>query len=141
MKALTLGLLITIASAANVQAQTATTITAAVRAEFDPSPDHNNVVGGVAVLDRYDLEVIGNNGLGVLIFTQQLGKPTPNAAGKIIVPVPRVFQDTANNQVYRASVFAVGPGGASPKTQSNPFVKPGPPAAPPTLVIQDPPLP
>ena len=50
--------------------------------EFAPSPDHDRVVSGVAVVNRYELEFYLLNGL-VVLQTIDLGKPNPGTDGII----------------------------------------------------------
>ena len=86
-------------------------------AEFDPSADHNVTVSGVPVVDHYEI------GFYLIAAAQpfqinQLGKPSPDADGKIRVALgPRPAPGT----LYEARVSAVGPGGAGLSAVSNNF--------------------
>ena len=83
--------------------------------EFDPSADHNSTVGGVAVVDGYELRFYGAGGTQVL-QTIQLGKPTAEADGKIRFNFGALLGTWAvDGVVYEARVAAVGPGGFDDK--------------------------
>ena len=86
------------------------------------SPDHSAVkIDGTAVLTHYLLTATAMNALGALVWTQDLGKPTPNAQGVFTVALPAALPVTAET-LYRAIVTAVGPDGSSdPTAPSNPF--------------------
>jgi hypothetical protein len=101
--------------------------------EFDPSPDHNASVNGVAVVTEYELRFFAVGSTQPLQVID-LGKPNAGSDGKIRFsfvallgawPVPGV--------VYEARVAAVGPGGSTQSSISNQFVFPGttPPPPPP----------
>jgi hypothetical protein len=101
--------------------------------EFDPSPDHNRTVNGVAIVDGYELRfytVGGTQPLHVI----ELDKPIPEADGKIRFRfVSLLGLWPLNGVIYEARVAAVGPGGSSASAVSNPFVFPGTtPPPPPT---------
>lgn len=72
---------------------------------------------------------------GTPAFTIPLGKPTPNAQNEIVVT--NIFQGLVLNTVYRAVVEAVGPGGATASSATNPFGNETatPPGAPGTGVV------
>ena len=93
--------------------------------EFDPSTDHDRVVGGVDVVDGYELRFYALGG-ALPLHVIEMGKPTAQADGKIrfnfssllgVWPVEGV--------TYEARVAAVGPGGAALSAISNQFVFPG----------------
>lgn len=65
------------------------------------------------------------NGNGAIALTVGLGKPTPNAAGLISVPVVQLATLTPN-VLYTATVKAIGPDGAGVSAASNPFGKSAP---------------
>src|SRR5688572_30836554 len=71
------------ASVTTASAQTAGVVDPSI-AEFTPSPDHNTVVGGVAVLVRYELQFFLIGGAQP-VQVVNLGKPAPQPDGKIRV--------------------------------------------------------
>jgi Putative binding domain, N-terminal/Viral BACON domain len=92
-------------------------------AEFNPSPDHSEVVNGVAVVTRYDLEisVVGSSAAPVRVLS--LGKPNPDTNGIVRVVIDTLLTPPLNVGVtYEARVAAVGPGGRGLSAPSNPFV-------------------
>ena len=100
--------------------------------EFDPSADHNRTVDGVAVVDDYELRFYVLGG-AVLLHVIELGKPAPEADGKIRVNFSSLLGAwPVAGLVYEARVAAVGPGGSTASALSNSFTFPGttpPPAA------------
>jgi len=109
-------------------AQTPTPVTATSLVSFAASANH-------ATTDRYDLEIVANNGLGPIFLTKSLGKPTPTAANDIVLTVPELGTLVAG-MTYRATVIAVNTAGSGRSAFSNPFVKaptlmpPAPPGTP-----------
>jgi Putative binding domain, N-terminal/Viral BACON domain len=92
-------------------------------AEFNPSPDHSEVVNGVAVVTRYELEisVVGSSAAPVRVLS--LGKPNPDTDGIVRVAIDTLLTPPLNVGVtYEARVAAVGPGGRGLSAPSNPFV-------------------
>ncbi len=100
--------------------------------EFDPSADHNATVGGVAVVEGYELRFYTVGGAQP-VHVIELGKPTPEADGKIRFNFASSLGAwPVDGVVYEARVAAVGPGGSTVSAISNQFVFPGttPPPAP-----------
>jgi Viral BACON domain/Putative binding domain, N-terminal len=106
-------------SALPVRAQTVVNPTTA---EFDPSPDHNAIgANGLPIVQRYDF-LFFLAGSSQPTQTVSLGKPTPDATGKIrvsLVPLLTIVPTTGVN--YQSRVDAVGPGGSTPSNMSNVF--------------------
>jgi len=97
--------------------------------EFEPSPDHDRIVDGVALVDRYALEfyTIGTN---VLLQSIDVGKPAPGTNGLIRFEfAPQLGAWQVLGVVYEARVVALGPGGSTTSGSSNQFNFPN---APPT---------
>jgi hypothetical protein len=93
------------------------------RIEFNKSADHDLIVSGITVLTSYAVAVCQ----GTALRSQaNLGKPTPDAAGKIVAPVP--ITTLAKNVTYYVVVYAIGPGGSNNTGPLTPFVPAGPPA-------------
>jgi phage tail protein X len=91
-------------------------------AEFNPSPDHSEVVDGVAVVTRYELE-ISVVGSSTPVRVLSLGKPNPETDGIIRVVIETLLTPPLNVGVtYEARVAAVGPGGRGRSAPSNQFV-------------------
>ena len=92
--------------------------------EFDPSPDHNASVNGVAVVSEYELRFFAVGGTQPL-HVIELGKPNPESDGKIRFNFAALLGAwPVAGVVYEARVAAVGPGGSSQSTISNQFVFP-----------------
>jgi hypothetical protein len=92
-------------------------------AEFNPSPDHSaNGPDGEPLVTRYDLEfyLVG----AILPFqTTDLGKPAPEADGKIRVTFTTLLTGwPLPGTPYEARIAAVGPGGAGRSDVSNQFI-------------------
>ena len=91
-------------------------------AEFDPSVDHDTIApGGEPLVARYDLAVylLGGSQPELVVG---LGKPSPDADGKVRVDVAGVLSSQlAPGVSYEAGVAAVGPGGSSWSEASNTF--------------------
>lgn len=100
---------------------------------FTPSSDHTAVVGGIPVLDHYQLDVMVGTASGALSFTKDIGKPNPNAQNEISVAIPEFASRSTG--VYAATVSAVGPGGTG-RSSAVPFVRISAPAAPTNLALQ-----
>ena len=98
--------------------------------EFNPSADHNATIGGVAVVDSYELRfyaVGGSQPLRVI----EMGKPAPQADGRIRFNFTALLGAwPVEGVVYEARVAAVGPGGSTSSTISNQFVFSGTTPAP-----------
>jgi Viral BACON domain len=101
--------------------------------EFDPSPDHNASVNGVAVVSEYELRFFTVGGTQP-VHVIEMGKPNAGSDGRIRFNFAALLGawPTAG-VIYEARVAAVGPGGSSQSTISNQFVFPGttPPPPPP----------
>ena len=103
-------------------------------AEFDPSPDHSAVLadGQPAVL-RYDLGmfVVGSS---VPFATVSMGKPDPEADGKIRYDFTAAVAGVSfPGGSYEARVSAVGPEGEALSDPSNPFTFSNAPGCTPSL--------
>jgi len=101
--------------------------------EFTPSVDHDRVVDGMPLVDRYVLEfyAIGAN---VLLQSINLGKPSPDPDGSIRFVFGNALGTwRAPGVAYEARVTAMGPGGSTTSANSNPFSFPTatPPVPPP----------
>jgi hypothetical protein len=90
--------------------------------EFDPSADHSAVsTDGVAVVQRYDLTIYPA-GAATVLYTANLGKPSPDTDGKIRVDFsPLLPVWPLPNGTYEARVGAIGPGGQGQSAASNQF--------------------
>jgi len=90
--------------------------------DFTASPDHSATkLDGTFVVTRYEAVSMQMNGTGALVWTQDLGKPTPNGAGLITMPLPTVLPITPET-LYTMRITVLGPDGSSaPSTVSNPF--------------------
>jgi hypothetical protein len=91
-------------------------------AEFSPSADHNTLLtDGSPAVQSYQLELY-LTGATTPFQVVSLGKPAPQADGKIRVALATVLNPLPQPGVsYFADVTAVGPGGISKSTASNPF--------------------
>src|SRR5688500_17053968 len=90
-------------------------------AEFDPSPDHNTVSDGTAVVQSYSLALYVS-GTSTPTQTVNLGKPAADADGKIRVNFVNLLSTPVTAGVtYEARVSAVGPGGSGVSALSKPF--------------------
>ena len=91
-------------------------------AEFDPSPDHWQVLeGGQPAVVRYELGVYVI-GTSAPFATADMGKPSPEADGKIRYDFSALLAAWAlPGGEYEARVSAVGPEGAALSDPSNPF--------------------
>jgi len=103
---------------------------------FIASPDHNAVLTdpdtniSTPILDHYELSAVIPNALGTLMFTQGLGKPTPDATNIISVAIPNPFIALlVKNTVYKAIVASVGSSGSTTSTPSNSFAEAAAPQA------------
>jgi Putative binding domain, N-terminal len=91
------------------------------RVEFQPSPDHDTVVEGVALVDGYSLNVYVA-GSSTVVSMAPLGKPTPELDGYIRVAyLPLLTTPLQVGVTYEAKVVANGPGGSTESTVSNTF--------------------
>ena len=92
-------------------------------AEFDPSPDHwQTLDSGEPAVVRYELGVY-MVGASAPFATVDMGKPTPDADGKIRYDFASgVAGWPLTGSYYEARVSAVGPEGAALSDPSNPFV-------------------
>jgi Viral BACON domain/Putative binding domain, N-terminal len=103
--------------------------------EFDPSPDHNASVNGVAVVREYELRFFAA-GSTQRLHVIELGKPNVQSDGKIRFNFAALLGAwPVDGVVYEARVAAIGPGGSSQSAISNQFVlgttAPPPPPPPP----------
>jgi hypothetical protein len=117
--AVLLGLIFHLLSAAPVQAQV---LSDPRIAEFDPSPDHWAVLGsGQPAVLRYDLDiyVVGSS---TSFATLSMGKPDPEADGKIRYDFTSSLASVSfPGGNYEARVSAVGPEGEALSEPSNLF--------------------
>jgi hypothetical protein len=97
-------------------------------AEFDPSADHSAVFapGGEPVVERYELELY-QAGAETPFDTWNLGKPTPEADGRIRVDLPSSLPAwppaaVSYGTTYEGRLVAVGPRGVGRSGPTNPFV-------------------
>lgn len=107
-----------------VAAQTPTVIVDPVTLEFSPSPDHDALTPDtkLPLVTGYRLQVV-NAATHVSVFEATLGKPTPEADGKIrlvratVAPAPPLVSGVT----YEALISVMGPGGTSTSEPSNQF--------------------
>ena len=109
--------------ASSVSAQTVLNPTKVI---FTPSADHNTIVGGVAMVDHYELKHY-LSGASSPVQVQDLGKPTPS--GGVITANITALPLSSTNQ-YSAKVAAVGPTGVGESTASNTYFFVGSPGIP-----------
>lgn len=129
-----LGLLVLVP--ALVQAQSALVYNPTT-VEFIKSPDHDVLLPDTQpMLSSYEFRVYGGGTAPVSKVT--LGKPTPNADGRISVVVTStiVALPLSTTIQYKARVAALGPTGESESADSNPFVRVGVPGAPSSAVLR-----
>jgi len=90
--------------------------------EFDPSADHSVTLSdGQPAVERYDLEIY-MAGATAPFHTVNLGKPAPQADGKIRYDFSsQVAGWPLPGGIYEARVSAVGPTGVGRSDVSNPF--------------------
>ena len=121
--AATLGYWTTVSHAQSSVAVNPTTVT------FTASPDHNALnLDGTPMVTRYDLRVYVPTLLTTIVFTQALGKPTPDASNTIQVTLASgLMAALVKNTQYVAEVAAIGPYGEGDSTPSNPFGYAAPP--------------
>jgi len=114
-----LGTMLLLASAATLQAQV---LSDPRVAEFDPSPDHWAMLGtGQPAVLKYELDVylVGSS---TPFGTLDMGKPSPDADGKIRYDfAAQVASWALPGGNYEARVSAVGPEGEALSDPSNPF--------------------
>lgn len=106
------------------------TVIAPTIVESDPSPDHNVIwTDGTPVVDHYEVYYFVF-GTASPVTTVNLGKPAPQADGKI--RAVDVFGGLLKDAIYFARVVAVGtdPAKRGESADSNPFVLPGPAPTP-----------
>lgn len=102
--------------------------------EFKASTLHSATrLDGSAVVTSYQFDAVGMAGSGALAISVGLGKPTPDAQGRISVAVPQLATLTPN-VVYAATVTTTGPDGSEVSAASNPFGRSAP--QPPTAVTE-----
>jgi len=90
--------------------------------EFDPSADHAAVSAeGQPLVSRYDLQIF-LQGATQPVTTASLGKPAPDADGKVRVDFSTILVGwPLGTGTYEAKVSAVGPTGAGLSDPSNLF--------------------
>jgi hypothetical protein len=104
-------LLVVVGLIASVHQADAQTVQNPQTVEFDPSPDHNSVIEGTPLVDRYEMDffVAGN---AQPVRALSLGKPAPAGDGRIRVNFAALLTTPLTpGTVYTALVAAVGPGG------------------------------
>jgi hypothetical protein len=106
------------------------------QAQFTASPDHSAVVTGTTtpIVTNYTIEV--RAGVNVVLAPVSIGKPTPDGANLITVPLPASVLALPKNTVYTAVVAAVGPSGSAASGVSNFFVFAPAPQAPGVPVVK-----
>ena len=119
MLRLALGAVLTLAIAATANAQV---VTDPRIAEFDPSPDHWQMLeSGEPAVVRYELGMY-LVGASAPLATVDMGKPSPGGDGKIRYDfASRVAGWPLTGTYYEARVSAVGPEGAALSDASNSF--------------------
>jgi hypothetical protein len=110
------------AVAANAASAQTTTVVNPKTVEFDPSADHSALgPDGQALVSRYELQVY-LHGAPQPISTGNLGKPSPDADGKIRVDFSTLLIGwPLANGTYEARVSAVGSTGTGLSDVSNVF--------------------
>lgn len=105
--------------------------------EFDPSPNHNDMVLGTTtpMITKYVLRLLLEGASQPISGDVDLGKPTPGTNGKIVLTNRTWFLAAAMNVRHVAKVAAVGPTGEGVSDPSNPFGNVGPPAAPASVPV------
>jgi hypothetical protein len=94
--------------------------------EFDPSPDHwATAADGSPIVTQYNLEVY-EIGSSVPYEVVSIGKPLPDADGKIRVGLAALMPSPPALVNYEARVAAVGPTGSADSDWSNVFSFTGP---------------
>jgi hypothetical protein len=103
-----------LAAPALASAQTATVLNPTTLS-FDVSLDHHEMVGEIAVVTNYVMDIYQGS---TLVLTSDLGKPM-HVAGVVTVALSQ--GSLAKNTVYTLYVTAVGPGGSTRSVVSAPF--------------------
>src|SRR3954471_19518142 len=100
----------------------AQTLTTPGTVEFDPSADHAVVASdGTPVLKEYVLSIYAA-GQSTALQTLTIGKPAPDADGKIRVEfLSKMSVALTPGAMYETRVAASGPGGLTPSALSNQF--------------------
>ena len=90
--------------------------------EFTVSPDHDALdPSGVAIVQRYDL-LLYTVGSSTPTRTVPLGKPAPDPAGTVRLPLTTIFSPLpAGGISYEVRIAAAGPGGSAASAPSNAF--------------------
>jgi len=106
-------------SAARVSAQS---IVDPQRAEFTPSADHSaTTTEGVPLVQSYSLSIY-QAGSTEALQTVNLGKPAPEADGKVRVAFLNLLNPApVSGVIYEARISAIGPGGSATSDVSNTF--------------------
>lgn len=132
MKWIDLGMATTLAVFAVTLPSEAQTVLNPAKAVFTASADHNVTVGGVALVEKYELRHYAGTAT-TPTRVDNLGKPTPDGTNTITVTfAPLPFSATTQ---YTAKVFAIGPTGEGGSAPSNPFYVVGSPAAPASVAV------
>jgi hypothetical protein len=113
---------ITLVLAASVAALFADTVVDPQLAEFDPSPQHDELAtDGTPLVQSYKLAFY-ETGVSTPFEIVNLGKPAPDPDGKIRVHFLSLLSTIpASGVTYEARVSAVGPGGTAASAPSNFF--------------------
>lgn len=121
----TIALLLSLCAPAYAQATMPNLVVNPTTADFIVSTDHNATtpVSGLPLVSEYRaqyfvLDAQGNPS-GQPAFTSSLGKPTPDAQGR--VTIVNAFDSLLPNTLYRLVILAVGPGGTTASPASDPF--------------------
>ena len=79
--------------------------------DFAVSSDHTaTALDGSPILTRYELTAVAMNANGALIWTLDLGKPTPNATGVATAALPVLTGLITSDILYTAKIASLGPG-------------------------------
>ena len=90
-------------------------------AEFDPSPDHWAALdNNEPTVSRYEFSLY-LLGVSEPVQTVDMGKPWPDADGRIRYDLSQVATWSLSPGVYQARVSAIGPHGTAPSEPSDPF--------------------
>lgn len=96
---------------ASAQPLDAQTIENPKTVEFDPSPDHDAVIDGTTLVDRYEMDFFVLE-TGQPVHTLSLGKPALAGDGRIRIDFAALLaQPLRTGTIYSALIAAVGPGG------------------------------
>ena len=105
------GLLVAFLVAGGVRPLAAQTLVNPTKVEFNPSGDHDVLLDGTPMVERYEMEIFVQ-GATQPTRTVNLGKPSPGGDGKILINFVNLLSEPLpTGTIYIATVSAVGPGG------------------------------